>query len=228
MTEHTDLMSRCDEKLQKVGVRQQGGKRYMMVKDRMSLFREAYGLEYGVCTKILHSDEKTVVVHAKILDSDNRVLGSGLAEEQRGGTQVNKGSALENCESSAIGRALASLGLHGGEYPTMDELESDKRSRKIIDERAAEEVKKKKPPAEPTKVSKEIPFDDADATTDWASWVDEHIAGMAKHRDLAQHKQWSTSVKPQREKLKKEDPKQFARLSDAYKVRRAILTNNQE
>jgi len=223
MSEHTDLMRECEKKLSKVGVKQQGGKRYMMVKDRMSLFREAYALEYGVDTTILHSDEKTVVVHAKIVDSENRILGSGLAEEQRGGTHVNKGSALENCESSAIGRALASLGLHGGEYPTLDELESDKRSRQVIDERAEEESK---PPEKPRKVADEIPFDESDARDDWVTWVDEHVAGMEKHRDLAQHKQWSSRVSKQRAELEKKEPALFKKLKDAYVTRRDVLTNN--
>lgn len=37
-------------------------------------------------------------------------LASGLAHEVVGGTNVNKTSALENCETSAIGRALANAG----------------------------------------------------------------------------------------------------------------------
>jgi len=228
-------MSRCDEKLQKVGVRQQGGKRYMMVKDRMSLFREAYGLEYGVCTKILHSDEKTVVVHAKILDSDNRVLGSGLAEEQRGGTHVNKGSALENCESSAIGRALASIGLHGGEYPTFDELESDKRSRKVLDERDAEEAKKEKPPAEPTPdvpmpriVAEEIPFDPGEAKKDWPTWVKKIGELIDGSRDSTALMATWTAAKPERHKLREKHPELHAKLAEGAKKRRAVLENKSE
>lgn len=50
------------------------------------------------------------------------IYGSGLAEEYRNDGNVNATSAVENAESSAIGRALASLGLHGGEYPTADEM----------------------------------------------------------------------------------------------------------
>lgn len=37
---------------------------------------------------------------------------------------VNKTSALENCETSAIGRALASLGLHGGEFASSFEVDN--------------------------------------------------------------------------------------------------------
>ena len=133
MADHMELMKQCEIQLQKVGVNQKGGKKYMMVKDRMTFFRQAYGLEYGVSTELLHSDGKSVCVKAQVIDQNGRVVGSGMAEEQRGSSNVNKASALENCESSAIGRALASLGLHGGEYPTLDEIESDRRSSTIID-----------------------------------------------------------------------------------------------
>ena len=35
---------------------------------------------------------------------------------------VNKTSALENCETSSLGRALAAFGLHGSEFSSADEL----------------------------------------------------------------------------------------------------------
>ena len=37
---------------------------------------------------------------------------------------VNKTSALENCETSAIGRALANLGIHGGEFASAFEFDN--------------------------------------------------------------------------------------------------------
>ena len=51
-----------------------------------------------------------------------KVIGSGHAEELRGSTNVNKTSALENCETGAIGRALASIGLSGSEYASANEM----------------------------------------------------------------------------------------------------------
>jgi len=50
------------------------------------------------------------------------VLGTGHASEVIGEGHVNKTSALENAETSAIGRALASMGIHGGEYASANEL----------------------------------------------------------------------------------------------------------
>jgi hypothetical protein len=47
-----------------------------------------------------------------------------MAEEIRGQGHVNTTSAVENAETSAVGRALASLGLAGGEYASSNELEA--------------------------------------------------------------------------------------------------------
>ena len=49
------------------------------------------------------------VMEAQVWISD-RLVANGFAEEVVGGSPVNKTSALENCETSAIGRALANAG----------------------------------------------------------------------------------------------------------------------
>jgi hypothetical protein len=69
---------------------------------------------------------------------DGTIVGSGMAEEIRGQGNVNKTSALENCETSAIGRALASLGLAGGEYASVDEIDAAHRKEETINENIIE------------------------------------------------------------------------------------------
>jgi hypothetical protein len=49
------------------------------------------------------------LMEAQVWISD-RLAANGFAEEVVGGSPVNKTSALENCETSAIGRALANAG----------------------------------------------------------------------------------------------------------------------
>ena len=58
------------------------------------------------------------------LNVDNRVeiYATGHAEEYRADGKINKTSALENAETSAIGRALACLGLGGTEFASADEV----------------------------------------------------------------------------------------------------------
>jgi hypothetical protein len=120
---HKEVMGRAEQMVEKFGVAQRGGKKYLEVKHRVALFRESYGVGYGIETCIEHADDKYVRVRAVITDKLTRVIASGLAEEVRGTGMVNKGSALENCETSAIGRALANFGLAGSEYASLNELE---------------------------------------------------------------------------------------------------------
>jgi hypothetical protein len=66
--------------------------------------------------------EDLVLCRATILDPEGRVVATGTAEEQRGSNFINKTSAVENAETSAIGRALFSAGFGGGEFCSADEL----------------------------------------------------------------------------------------------------------
>ena len=99
------------------------GKDYKLVAKRVDEFRLKFK-GYGIDTKIidLGLESGVVVIEAKIKNPENQVVGSGHAEEKRNSSQINKTSALENCETSAIGRALASMGLGGGVYASADEL----------------------------------------------------------------------------------------------------------
>ena len=106
------------------GVTQRGGKKYTQVVHRMEAFRRFLGLDYGVDTQIMVDDGHRVVIKAIITDNNGNQIGSGMAEEIRGDGHVNKTSALENAETSAIGRALSSLGLAGGEYASSNEMDA--------------------------------------------------------------------------------------------------------
>jgi len=100
------------------------GRQYSQVATRVEVFRKHFGLNYGVTTELLPvPDESLVRVRATITDSNGAVLATGMAEEDRRNGNINKTAALENCETSAIGRALAAFGLHGGEYATANEVE---------------------------------------------------------------------------------------------------------
>lgn len=117
-----DAIAEANNRVQSDGVTVTGGKKYLMVKDRVIIFRHYYGDKWGIETKMVQADADRVVVQALVTNDDGLTIGSGLGEEQRDDRGVNSTSALENAETSAIGRALASLGLHGGEYASADEL----------------------------------------------------------------------------------------------------------
>jgi len=96
------------------------GKEYHTVAERVHTFREA-SPDLTIETKIVRWEGDDVVVKASISDN-GKLLATGLAHEVRGSTNINKTSHVENCETSAIGRALAAFGLAGTEYATADEV----------------------------------------------------------------------------------------------------------
>ena len=96
-----------------------GGKFYTTVPTRVEMFREALGEDSQIVTEIVEANKEFVMVKATIsifADGDWRLLATGHAEEYRANGPINATSALENCETSAIGRALAACGIHGGEF----------------------------------------------------------------------------------------------------------------
>lgn len=97
------------------------GREYKTVAERIIEFRAAHKHEFGINTELLSNAEE-IVVRAVITDSNGMIIATGHAAEIRGSTNINKTSALENCETSAIGRCLAALGFAGTEYASADEL----------------------------------------------------------------------------------------------------------
>lgn len=98
------------------------GREYKTVAKRVDEFRKQYEAKYSIITSLVSMDENTVVMKAEILDDKRDAIATGYAEEHRNASQINRTSALENCETSAIGRALANFGLGGGEYASADEV----------------------------------------------------------------------------------------------------------
>ena len=108
----------------KVSIR---GKMYAMVNTRVKIFRKHFASESRIKTEMIHNDLEKVSMKATVFIKDNGEwveLGNGHAEEFRADSNVNKNSAVENCETSAIGRALASCGLSGDEYASSFEVEN--------------------------------------------------------------------------------------------------------
>lgn len=95
------------------------GKDYKTVALRMSEFRERFGIKDGwaVVTNIHAITENAVLFRAEIRNPDGLVVGTGHASGTRKGSK-----ALEKCETTAIGRALAAIGLSGEEYASADEI----------------------------------------------------------------------------------------------------------
>lgn len=90
------------------------GKSYASVAERINAFRKLYPTGY-ITTEIVSHDGTTVLMRATAGYTDEGgqivVLGVGHAQEVKGKGMVNGTSYVENCETSAVGRALGMLGL---------------------------------------------------------------------------------------------------------------------
>lgn len=86
------------------------GKEYVMVKDRVSAFRELYP-KYSLTTEIIELSEVRCVMRAVIKDENGREVADGIAYEVEGSSNINATSYIENCQTSAWGRACASYNI---------------------------------------------------------------------------------------------------------------------
>lgn len=101
-----------------------GKRAYETVAERVKKFRTTFPVDSGwqLLTEIDFPSGDTVLCRAKIIDPEGRLVATGTAEETRGSSFINKTSAVENAETSAIGRALFAAGFGGGEFCSADEL----------------------------------------------------------------------------------------------------------
>jgi hypothetical protein len=162
-------------------------KDYVDVAERIRAWYEAYP-NGRIETRLLEHTEKRVVVEARAYRGrknesgpddelgfmDDRPAGTGHSAMQiPGATPYTRGSEIENCETSAVGRALVMAGLPSKKVASNDEIRSKggdvvakRESQKIADEevlRAAAEV-----------------FEPTDELVDWR----EAINGAASITDL--------------------------------------------
>ena len=103
------------------------GKNYIMVPQRVKAFRMLYPDGF-IHTNLLSIENGVCVMQTKVgyytEDGKEVVLGTGMAYEKETNGYINKTSYIENCETSAVGRALGFLGLgiDGGGICSAEEL----------------------------------------------------------------------------------------------------------
>lgn len=86
------------------------GKEYAEVNQRIKAFRMLYPTG-SITTEMLNNENGICVFKATITDGIGCVLATGTAYEKENSTFINKTSYIENCETSAIGRALGIAGF---------------------------------------------------------------------------------------------------------------------
>jgi len=176
------------------------GKAYTTVATRVEIFRKHFGYNYGIQTELVKFGSKpgeSIVIKTTIADKEGFVVGSGTAVEIVGDGFINKTSALENCESSSIGRALSSLSLHGGEYASANEIEIAQDKEKKIEKTDNNQEQK----------------------IDWKAWVDQQkelLDKMSKNGLVA----WAAKEEANLVKISKENKQQHTVIFEYWKEKK--------
>lgn len=115
----TEALKQINEKLEGIPVK---GKNYVEVNTRVKAFRELCP-EGMISTEIIEMADGVVTIKATIATEEGRIVSTGLAQEKESSSFINKTSYIENCETSAVGRALGFLGIGiDGSMCSADEL----------------------------------------------------------------------------------------------------------
>jgi len=90
------------------------GKEYAEVNQRIKAFRMVYPQGF-IKTEMVSNENGTCIFKATVgyhkADGNPNFLGNGTAYEKENSSFINKTSYIENCETSAVGRALGMAGF---------------------------------------------------------------------------------------------------------------------
>ena len=86
------------------------GKKYTPVTERIKAFRMMYP-QGSITTEIISCEDGVCIMKAMVSTEDGLILGTGTAFERMDSSFINKSSYIENCETSAVGRALGMAGI---------------------------------------------------------------------------------------------------------------------
>lgn len=132
------------------------GKNYAEVAQRVQAFRKLVPCGY-ITTDILKIENGIVYMKAEAgyytADGNRVMLGTGLAFERQDASNINKTSFIENCETSAVGRALGFIGL-GSEssIASSEEVANAIATQEAIEKGTIADPVRPKEPAKPAKV----------------------------------------------------------------------------
>ena len=120
--EYSDI-SRVNSEINMIDLK---GKNYAMVTERVNAFRKIYPDGF-ITSEIISHDGTNILMKATAGHYENGqpvILSTGFAQETKGRGLVNGTSYVENCETSAVGRALGmiALGINGGGICSAEEL----------------------------------------------------------------------------------------------------------
>ena len=161
---------------------------YETVEERLIKFWKDHP-DGRIDTRLVEASATRFIVQAYIYrtEADQHPWTSGLAEETVSGRGVNATSALENCETSAIGRCLASAGYATkGKRPSREEM-----AKVAAGAVVSEKIKETK--AKMAETSQQyVPV--AKADDPWTQWEAAPVATMEQAVEMVQQSLGGTAV----------------------------------
>ena len=86
------------------------GKDYAEVNQRIKAFRMCYP-NGSITTEIVALENGICTIKATVANEEGAIIATGYAQEKESSSYINKTSYIENCETSAVGRALGFCGF---------------------------------------------------------------------------------------------------------------------
>ena len=83
---------------------------YAQVNERIKAFRMVYP-QGSIRTEMISNENGVCIFKAVVISESGIILGTGTAYEKENSSFINKTSYIENCETSAVGRALGMAGF---------------------------------------------------------------------------------------------------------------------
>jgi hypothetical protein len=161
---------------------------YETVEERLIKFWKDHP-DGRIDTRLVEASATRFIVQAYIYrtEVDQHPWSSGLAEETVQGRGVNATSALENCETSAIGRALASAGYATkGKRPSREEMAKVAAKQAVVTSIAEVKAKMKETTEQYVPVAK--------ADDPWTQWEAAPVATMEQAVEMVQQVLGGTAV----------------------------------
>jgi len=165
------------------------GKKYLMVKDRLRIFRDHFPYA-SIKSTVIHANDLTICIQVDISLHDTQ-WASGVAQEK-----ASKRAACEVAETSALGRALAQLGMYGDEFASLDEM-----------------VKVNQQPQQPS-IKEEIKNN-----FDWQKFIDDARNFFKNCEDHQKLRHWMDQNESKLHELKKYSSAQYDDLGDRWSKR---------
>ena len=102
-----DQIQKANETIRTTSIK---GKDYAEVNQRIKAFRMVYP-SGAIITEMVSNVDGICVFRANIYDNEQRMIATGTAYEKESSSFINQTSYIENCETSAVGRALGMCGF---------------------------------------------------------------------------------------------------------------------